>query len=332
MKVLLCTRYDYLKKFGGDSIIIKYLYIYLKKLGVDVTINNGDIYSFNDYDIIHLFNINALGEMYKYYKQACKFKSKIVVSPLYFDMKYYYKYNKEDEKIKLWNSANLYREEILKKSDLIICNSNWELNKLKENLKFDTNYKIIYNGAYLLEDEDVPLYNFVKKYNLNDYVLSVGKINKRKNQLELCKICNELNYNLVLIGPVGDIHYLKQCLSYKNVRYLGIVDNYNLFNAYKFAKVYALPSYMEITNLSALEAAASGCNIVVTEEGASKEYFKDFAIYCNPYNKDSIKESLIKGYNKKKNDKLKNFVIEKYSWEDSAKILYEEYLKLIEFK
>ncbi|ARC84478.1 glycosyl transferases group 1 family protein [Clostridium argentinense CDC 2741] len=329
MKVLLCARQDYLKSSAGDSIIVKKIYKNLRQLGVNVDIDRGELYEYNDYDIIHLFNINVPGEIYRYYRQSLKGKSKIVITPLYFNMSNYYNHIGENEKLKLWNSCNIYRKELLRKSHMIFCNSKWELENLKRDFKFDTPCKVIYNGVNMLEYEDVPLYNFTERHDVSNYVLSVGRIYEAKNQLILSKVCNELNLPLVLVGGVSNKNYFKKCLAYKNVQYLGFMDNYNVYNAYKFAKVHALPSFMELTSLSSLEAAASGCNIVVTEEGASREYFEDLAIYCNPYNENSIKEAIIKGYNNRKNDELKEYVCKKYTWENTARQIYEEYLKLI---
>ncbi|MGL4730246.1 MAG: glycosyltransferase family 4 protein [Clostridium sp.] len=328
MKVLLCVRQDYLKNTGGDTVIIKQIYKGLKSLDLEVYINSGNIYSFKEYDIVHLFNINEVGQMYKYYKEAIKCRCKLVITPLYFNMEKYYNYKNEKEKLKIWRSSNLYRQELLEKSCLIICGSQWEKALLEKDFKKYNKITVLKNGVSEIEDENVPLYNFEEHYDLSNYVLSVGKINERKNQLMLSKICNELNLQLVLIGGVNDCGYLKKCLKYKNVKYLGYMDNYNLFNAYKFAKVYALPSFMEITNLSALEAAGSGCNIVVTEEGAAREYFEGKAIYCSPYDEETVKKALIKAYYKRKNNVLKDYVFEKYNWNDTIIKLKQIYNKV----
>lgn len=329
MKVLLCVRQDYLKNTGSDTAIIKQVYKHLRLLDINVTINNGNVYSFKGYDIVHLFNINEIGQIYKYHKEAVKCKCKLVITPLYFNMEKYYKYKNEEDKLKFWKSSNLYREEVLNKCNLIVCNSQWEKNVLQKDFKKYKNIIILKNGVSEVEDENVPLYNFEKRYNVSNYVLAVGRIGERKNQLTLSRICNELNIDLVLIGAVDDKNYLKECLKYKNVKYLGFMDNYNLFNAYKFARVYAIPSFMEITNLAALEAAGSGCNMLITEEGAMSEYFKELAVYCNPYDDQTIKEGILKAYYKRKNDCLKNYVFKNYSWESTVNILLDEYNKLL---
>lgn len=329
MKVLLCARQDYLKNTAGDTIILLKIYDYLNRKGVHVDIAyEQEDYSYNNYDIVHLFDIKSVFDTYKHFKSAYNSKAKIAISPMYFDMSNYYNNIEDIDRLKLWNSCKVYREEILNKSKLIICNSNYERDSLAKGLKRKGNFKVIHNGIDL-EFEDIPLYNFKERYNLDNYVVCVGRICSSKNQLLLSKICNELNYTLVLIGPVLEKDYLKKCLKYENVKYLGFMDSYNVFNACKFAKIHALPSFVEVTSLSSLQAAASGCNIVVTDEGASKEYFKNMGIYCNPYDEESVKEAVVKGYKKKKNNALKDHISLNYRWEENLEQVYDSYSNLI---
>ncbi|MEG0773167.1 glycosyltransferase [Clostridium sp.] len=329
MKVLLCARGDYLKNTAGDTTILLKMYDYLKVLGVEVDIACSDEdYDYASYDIIHLFDIKSIFDTYKHFKAAYNLKCKIVISPLYFDMSNFYNHIKDMDRLKLWNSCKIYREEMLSKSKLIICSSHYEKKALSKDFNFRGKCKVIHNGIDL-EYEDIPLYNFKERYNLNNYVLSVGRICNSKNQLLLSKVCKELELTLVLIGPITEKKYLRKCLEYDNVKYLGFMDDYNVYNAYKFARVYAIPSFVEVTTLSSLEAAASGCNIVVTEEGASKEYFKDMGIYCNPYDELCVKEAIMKGYEKRKDNNLKDYIAANFTWKKAIEDIYNSYLELM---
>ncbi len=55
-----------------------------------------------------------------------------------------------------------------------------------------------------------------------------------------------------------------------------------------------MPSWFETTGLSSLEAAAMGCNIVITRKGDAYEYFGDYAYYCDPESPDSIFKAIEK--------------------------------------
>lgn len=327
MKILLCTRQDYHRNFGGDSTQVLKTAKYLERLGAEVHINNGGIFDYSSYDIVHLFNINKVGEIYNYYKIAHKYKKKIVTSPVYYNLTKYFIFKNYNERLKFWEASNAYRQEVLSGSTAIIANSYIEKNYLKTDFNIDKPCHVIYNGIEV-EDEQVPLYGIRERYNLNSYVLCVGKICNKKNQLALAKACNKLGIQLVLIGEAKNKEYFRECMKYENVLYLGFMDSYNIYNAYRFAKLHVLASYIETPGFSSLEAAASGCNIVSTLEGCAEEYFKDMAIYCNPYDDKSICDSIEKGLKKEKNNLLKEMVKENYSWDNYISRIYECYKNL----
>ena len=328
MKILLCVRQDYYRNLAGDSVQVIKTAEYLRKLGVTVDINNGGIYDYSDYDIVHLFNITNTGETYRYYKIANYYKKNLVISPMHWDMKKYNTINNNVESIQLYERCSSYKEEIFKKCKIVFCNSELEKQLIQSEFNVKTDYRVIYNGVEV-EDDDIPLYNFKERYNLNNYVLSVGRICESKNQLALCDACAKLGKQLVLIGSGNDDEYLKKCTDFKNVVYLGFMDSYNVYNAYRFAKVHVLPSFIEMPGLSSLEAAASGCNIVSTQEGCASEYFMDMAIYCDPYDSESILKAVKIGFERRKDSKLKNYVIENYNFNRSINELYKSYLEIL---
>jgi glycosyltransferase involved in cell wall biosynthesis len=328
MKVLLCVREDYIRNFAGDSMQILKTEQYLTKRGVKVEINSGHITDFTSYDLVHLFNINSTGEMYKYYKLAHRIKNNIVITPSYWNMTKYYESDNDLESIKLWNKCNLYRQEILRGCKKIFACSNTERELLEKDFNVGCGCEVIYSGIEV-ENEDIPLYNFKDRYKLDNYVLSVGRIAHKKNQLSLSKACSELGITLVLIGNIDDKDYFDKCMSYKNTIYLGFMDSYNIYNAYRFAKTHILPGFVEMPGLSSLEAAAIGCNIVSTSEGCGMEYFKDKALYCNPYDYPSIVKAVENSYKKPKSDRLKRFVLKNYNWENCIDSLNNEYKKLL---
>lgn len=317
-----------MKSFAGDSKIVLMTYKYLTRLGVEVDINDGYVTDYSSYDIIHLFNLTRMGETYKYYKQAHRQKKNIVITPIYGNLKKYYEYKGQIENIRLWEKCRLYREEILKGCNLIFPNSKSEEHMLKEDFRFEVPCAVIPHGVEIEHDE-TPLYNLKGRYNLDDYVLSVARITPQKNQLALAKACNKLGVKLVLIGNTNDVSYFNECMKYNNVSYLGFIDSYHIYNAYRFSKLHVLPSFIEMPGLSSLEAAASGCNILSTKEGSAEEYFKDMALYVDPYDEESILKAVEKGLEQKKNNDLKNHVLENYNWSICIQKLCESYNKII---
>ena len=93
---------------------------------------------------------------------------------------------------------------------------------------------------------------------------------------------------------------------------------------YKRAKVFALPSTNEGVGMVALEAAGYGCEIVLTNLGAPKEYFDGMARLVNPYSIDDIgyamRTSLAEGFSQ---PKLLRFVATHYSLESCSNLLID---------
>jgi glycosyltransferase involved in cell wall biosynthesis len=98
---------------------------------------------------------------------------------------------------------------------------------------------------------------------------------------------------------------------------------------YKVAKVHALVSWMETPGLSSLEAAAMGCNIVVTRKGDTYDYFENYAFYCEPDNVNSIKQAIDDAFTSSVNPKLKQKILDNYTWEKTAEETYKAYKKIL---
>ncbi|MEM2175143.1 MAG: glycosyltransferase, partial [Candidatus Micrarchaeia archaeon] len=94
--------------------------------------------------------------------------------------------------------------------------------------------------------------------------------------------------------------------------------------------VFLLPSYYETPGIAALEAGLAGAKILITKYGGTKEYFKDYAFYLNPYSKKDIERKLALALKKEKNNLLREYLRNNYTWDRIALKLvriYEEFLK-----
>ena len=161
------------------------------------------------------------------------------------------------------------------------------------------------------------------KYSeFKDCILCAARIEGRKSTLNLVKAVKGTNYKLVLVGKESQNQkkYVEQVHEEAgdNVTFLGAISHDDLRDLYKVAKVHVLASWMETPGLSSLEAAAMGCNIVVTKKGDTYDYFEDYAFYCEPDDVDSIKRAIDKAYNSTFNPKLKEKILTDYIWEKTA--------------
>jgi len=61
-----------------------------------------------------------------------------------------------------------------------------------------------------------------------------------------------------------------------------------------------------------------GCNIVITDKGDTKEYFENYAFYCDPASPESIYEAVKKASVGKYNEEFRNKILTKYTWQQAA--------------
>ena len=147
-----------------------------------------------------------------------------------------------------------------------------------------------------------PPVNYPKK---DSFCLHVSKItDKRKNVERLVDAAIKYHFRLVLAGSVDQAVFEKSSLKQKieantNISYLGRVSDERLFQLYCSAKVFALPSIGEGVGMVALEAAACGCDIVITNIGGPKNYYGNRAKVVNPYDTNAIGEAVLEALSAK---------------------------------
>lgn len=327
MNILYCIRKDYLIKIAGDSIQLLRTVNYIRDMGIKVDIDNGKIDDYSKYDIIHLFNLTRISETYRFFKKAQEYRKNIVISPIYWNLEKYYRSISNDYNLLIWKRYRKFRSEILNGCKMIYPTSNIGMRLIKKEYGKTLPCTVIYNGVDIKE-----LNKYKNKRNRDDkktYILCVARICPRKNQFILSQICYQLGLRLLLAGEASNKEYLNKCLRYNNVEYIGFLNFEKLVKLYKNAKLHVLCSFVETPGLSSLEAGVCGCNIVSTAEGSAYEYFKDLAIYCNPYDNSNIYNAVKKGIELNNQPDLKNHILNNFTLEKCLKKLYKSYLEIL---
>lgn len=150
-----------------------------------------------------------------------------------------------------------------------------------------------------------------------------------KNVYRLILAAKKYNFKLKLAGHISGKKEYNELNSLignnKNIEYIGEVSDQQLLELYKQAKVFALPSLREGVGMVALEAAAYGCEIVLTNIGAPKEYYDGKAILVNPRNIDDIgigiQKAIKEGYSQ---PQLKSYIETNYNQENCCSLLNEQ--------
>jgi len=135
------------------------------------------------------------------------------------------------------------------------------------------------------------------------YVLDVGSICRRKNQLRLLAAMDllrkqkRLHFDLLLVGPNGlgaeEVLSLRSQLQLeRHVHIRGYLAEADLLRLYHAAEALVFPSLCEGFGLPILEAMACGTAVITSNIPALREAAGDAAQYCEPTNVESIADAL----------------------------------------
>jgi glycosyltransferase involved in cell wall biosynthesis len=160
-------------------------------------------------------------------------------------------------------------------------------------------------------------------------VLCVARIGGAKNQLGLVRSLGGAGLPLVLVGQASVMQaaYLRRLRreAGKHVNILGFVTEEEKRWLYHLARVHVLPSWIETTGLSSLEAAAMNCAIVTTSRGDAREYFGDLAYYCDPEDISSIRTAVLRAYEDGARAELAQKVRKLYTWNRAGEATIRAY-------
>ncbi|PJA40903.1 hypothetical protein CO178_01385, partial [candidate division WWE3 bacterium CG_4_9_14_3_um_filter_34_6] len=174
-------------------------------------------------------------------------------------------------------------------------------------------------------------------------ILNVGRIEPRKNQLNLIKAFENLkndellnNFGLIFIGAYTERSYeyvyrfKKAIKNNSNIYHFGAVSPEIVASAMNRDGVYVHPSWFETTGLVCIEAAMAGMQLVATGDRV-KEYLGDNAYYCDPKDVKSIEDAILKSVKSPKNiSRLQKDIEDKYTWNKTAKQTISVYEKILE--
>ena len=365
MKVLFQTRTNLFDAPGGDMIQLLKTKEYLEKMGVEVDISLEFEPDLQKYDLVHLFNLMEPQDIYLQMLNAKKQNKKIALSTIYglyteFERKargglfqklaniispYQIGYIKTI--VKHFSEKRFHKgvfkmvfkgyyglmKEIVDNTSVFLPNSISEMNRVANEFKLkDYTFVDIPNAIdkAVFFDDEIQNNNEFHKYK--DCILCAARIEGRKATLNLVRALKGTDYKLVLVGKESQNQkkYVEQVHKEAgdNVIFLGAIPHDDLRNLYKVAKVHVLVSWMETPGLSSLEAAAMGCNIVVTNKGDTFDYFENYAFYCEPDDIKSIKNAIDSAFNKSVDLMLKEKILNNYTWDKTASATYDAY-KLI---
>ena len=285
------------------------------------------------YDGIHLFNLIPVEETWRQARIAERLGIPFALSTIYWNIEeYLQKGGERSASARIWwREAQTIRRLLADNAQILLPNSLAEKELLLKDFGEDLAWKmhIVPNAVDPTLSEISPE-RFRAQFGVKrQFVLSVGRIVRRKNQLALIRALQSTNLQLILIGPVNDADYFRECQAEAGdkVRFIPELSAQMLASAYAAARVHALVSWYDTPGLVSLEAALMQCRIVTTDRGSTREYFGDDAFYCAPDSPESIKNAVLNAWkaSASTNCQLRDKVIKKYSWQNSATATLKAY-------
>lgn len=342
MRVAFISRATLFSSPGGDTTQLERTADHLRLMGVAVDIFcTNQVIDYAAYDLLHFFNIIRPADILVHIKASGK---PYVVSTIYVEyggvktgggllqrllgkmlsgmqleyVKVLARAVKNGEKIMsrdyLWMGHKRSMRYIAKHAACLLPNSESEYRRFAAAMNIAVPYHVVPNGI----DEAAVQQQYPHSEKYSNAILCMGRIEARKNQLNLIRALNDTPYTLFIHGKPSpnNMAYYEQCKAEAgpNIVIGGWLKQQELFTAYANAKVHILPSWFETTGLSSLEAAVMGCNIVVTDKGDTRDYFGDNAWYCEPDDVTSIKSAIEKAFAAPYDEQFKTYILQHYTW------------------
>ena len=157
------------------------------------------------------------------------------------------------------------------------------------------------------------------------YVLCVGRIEPRKNQLTLARAMRQVPRRLVLIGTVlpGNEGYLRACMeALPSLVHRSHVGNL-LPHAYAAADVHVLPSWYETTGLATLEALAAGTPCVAGQGPCVEDYFEGQVRLHRPGDQRGLRAGILATLDEPRDQGRE--LAARFTWERTAEELLDAY-------
>lgn len=281
--------------FGGFEIQMIAAIDATREVGVDIAKMN--VWSReNDFEILHLWGLeNAHYSTIVWGRRAGK---KIVISALlpYLDFKTYFK----NMTANLLGKRRIQNKILSLVDQLVVVNENQAEAAIKlfgfPGNKISVVPNVIeddyFNNGISGQDNE--------RFGIDNYLICTGNVCRRKNQLSLAKAAIEENIPLLIVGNphVGEDKYadalnnlIKNSAKIKWISELPYQST-KLISAYRQSKGFALISSNETQPISALEAAAMGKPLMLSDRAWAKQNYYRNAYLVDPSSLKSIKEGM----------------------------------------
>ena len=213
---------------------------------------------------------------------------------------------------------------VSKKAKRIITVSNFTKERFLYHYNYNiNNIEVIYNAwNHLKKIKYESVNSNILKYKNKNFYFYLGGREKNKNLRWIYNIAQRYKNDYFLIaGPPldkGNVHDNIDIFKLKNIVYLGYLTDEEIVFFFKNCKAFLFPSIYEGFGIPPLEALYFGAKVLCSNSSCLPEIYEDCVTSFDPYDYNvSLDELLIKEVASPKK------LFEKYTWENSAKRLYQ---------
>ncbi len=335
---------------GGDTDVMIHLKKSLEESGLNVDFNSNSSADLSEYDIVHILNFDQ-----SFALNAAMQKKPYIVTPMYEDIQKYYLTSMGvihffDDYVDSRNFGEIEKalaflrnqkeiavpmeyDFIATNAEAILVSGESERDCIKRDFPPARNIHVVHLGFNRPEDhEHISPGMFEDEFGVKDFVLCVGRLESRKNQLLLQYALRNDDVPLVFVNSrTVQPEYEELCLKFKRkgkTIFTGRLPAEMLYSAFSAARVHALPSWYELPGIVSLEAAWWGCNIVTSDWGTIRDYLGDKAFYCDPDDPDSIRSAVLSALESQP-DRTQTSELDEYTWEKEAGNILSIYKKVL---
>ncbi len=333
---------------GGDYKQMLCTIAALRARGYPCDISEDITLDLSPYALVHLYNLSDPYSAIPYLVNARRQKARVVVTPIYWTHQQWLAARAQypdraefDARAQDAAEAARAREVTQREQALYVAVQRWvvsnaaavlaqapseaewiarELGAPREKIH------VAYNGVepqYAQGDAA----SFTARYGVRDFVLSVARIEERKNTIGIIRAWRGEQTPLVLVGHAPDARYLQLCrdAADSNVIFTGRLEADQVAAAYAAARVHVLASWWEEASNAALEAACAGCNLVMTQYSSARDYFGDAVWLCDPADENSIHRALCEALAAPRQTTLAARIREQFTWQRTAQAVSDAY-------
>lgn len=190
---------------------------------------------------------------------------------------------KEEEAPKEWQKYKELVTQGLQAADVVVAPTQAMLHQAEELYGPFRKSSVIYNGR------GQHHFQFGRK---EPFVFSLGRVwDEAKNISMLAHIASDLQWPVYIAGE-GKHPATGKTIELENVHFLGHLTNKEVSDWLSRASIYALPAKYEPFGLTILEAAMSGCALVVGKTESQAEIWGNAAKYVDPNSADELRDCI----------------------------------------